>query len=404
MANTILTSTLIVKEAVAALRANSAVLKALDTSYSKYFNKDMDVKKGGETVYVPMPALGVIREDTWTRSNNDEVQLSVPATINKIFGIDMELTEPERSLKVDEATYLAEFVRPKVQQIAAKIDSYAINVIKNNTFKYFHVSSLGTPPDDLAYFLQARASVLDSRASYSDLCAIIDTATEAKMVKQFAGQYNPTKEISDVFRKGQIAVAAGLDWYTAQAIPAHTHGTVVTAGTVTAFTESTLTITNVTSAGTLKAGDTLQLDSTCTALDPLTKDNLGIGQKFVVTADATASGTNITVSVLPKIYISGPNQNVSATPVGAAVTLGQTTSGQVLRNAFVLSKQAFGIAFAQLYQPKGMEIAKTYTTPDGISVRYIQGFDVSTSKLVSRLDVYFGVFPLRPEWSAVIRY
>jgi hypothetical protein len=163
-------------------------------------------------------------------------------------------------------------------------------------------------------------------------------------------------------------------------------------------TASTLTISGVTSGGTLKAGDSFYL-SACYPVNFETKTNYSDGQRFTVVSDTTASGTNITVSVKPDIVISGPNQNVSGTPVASTVTFHQTTASQVVQNDLILHKKAFALCFAELYQPKGMEIAKTFTK-NGVSIAYVRGFDINTRALINRLDVYFGIRPMQLGWAA----
>lgn len=220
------------------------------------------------------------------------------------------------------------------------------------------------------------------------------------MVVGLAGQYNPGQNISEMYEKGQMAKAGGMDWYTSQNLPAHTHGTCTTGTSpaVSGYATNTLTISGVTSGGTLKAGDSFYLDTTCVSVNFETKGNYAQGQRFVATTDATASGTNITVTVKPDIYITGPNQTVSGTPVGAAVTFHQTTASQVCQNDFILHRDAFALSFADLYVPKGMEVAKKMSK-NGVTVRYVKGWDINTSQQISRLDVFFGISDLRPEWA-----
>ena len=104
------------------------------------------------------------------------------------------------------------------------------------------------------------------------------------------------------------------------------------------------------------------------------------------------------MTVKPDIYITGPNQTVDSTPVGAAVTFHQTTASQVCQNDFIVHRDSFALCFADLYLPTGMEAAKKMTK-NGVTVRYVKGWDINTSQQISRLDVFFGIKPLRPEWS-----
>lgn len=400
MANTINTSTLIVKEAMRGLMSRCQVIKALNTSYSKYFGSSVgDIKKGGATVYVPKPALGTVRT-SWNIDVADETELTTPITINTVRGIDMYITEAERVYTIDEAAeYSKNFIQPKVSQLASTIDAYCAAQMKNQIWNV-SPTTIGTAPNAISYFLTAGRMIKEQLVPQDGpLSCIISPRTEAAMVAGLQGQYNPTGNISEMYEKGQMAKAAGFDWYMSQNMPAHTHGTCTTGTSpaVSGYATNTLTISGVTSGGTLKAGDSFYL-SACYPVNFETKSSYSDGQRFVATTDATASGTNITVTVKPDIYISGPNQTVSGTPVGSTVTFHQTTASQVCQNDLIVHRDSFALCFAELYKPKGMEMAKVMTK-NGVSVRFVKGFDINTSQQISRLDVFFGISPLRPEWA-----
>ena len=90
-------------------------------------------------------------------------------------------------------------------------------------------------------------------------------------------------------------------------------------------TGATLTVTNG-SSKTLKAGDVVTFVG-CNAVHPETKSDTGRAMQFVVTADLSSSGTQLSIS--PSIVTSGATQNVTASPTTAqAITkVGAGASG-----------------------------------------------------------------------------
>jgi hypothetical protein len=132
-----------------------------------------------------------------------------------------------------------------------------------------------------------------------------------------------------------------------------------------------------------------------------TKQTYASLQDFVVTSTTTASGTNITVSVSPTPVLTGPNQNISATPVGGGVTLRQTTASQIVQNDLVLHPKAIALAFADLELPNNMEMASRVSA-DGVSIRFLRGYDIANARYLSRMDCFFGMVAQRPEWAAKI--
>jgi hypothetical protein len=265
------------------------------------------------------------------------------------------------------------------------------------------VDSLGTAPNALKYFMGARQKIYENLAPMDEMLnVIISPRTEAAIVPALAGQYNPQNNISEMYMKGQMSKALNMDWYTSQTLPAHTHGTCTTGTSpaVSGWSGSTLTISNMTNGGTLNAGDVLTV-STCYAVNFETKQTYASLQDMVVLSTTTASGTNITVTVGPTPVLTGPYQNISATPVGGTVVLRQNTASQIVQNDLVLHPKACALAFVDLELPNNMEMASRVSA-DGLSIRFLRGYDIANARYLSRMDCFFGRAMQRPEWASKI--
>lgn len=405
MANNFDISTFIVKEAVRLLHANCATVKSLNKDWNKYFGKSHGpMRKGGSTIYIPVPEIGTIRTG-WTMDTADTVGGTLPLTFSDPVGADMYFTEEDMLFNTERgaAEFSKNFILPKVNQLASYIDASFAAYAKNYIYNVVPVASLGTAPNALSYFLSTGQKIKEGLVPQDGpLNCIISPRTEGSMVGALAGQYNPGGNISEMYEKGQMAKAAGFDWYMSQNMPAHTHGTMTTgtSPTVSGYAKNTLTITGVTNGGTLLAGDSFYLD-TCKMVNFETKNSYADGQRFVVTAATTASTTTVTVTVKPDIVITGAKQTVSGTPVGSGVTFNQTVSGQVVQNDLILHRDSFAIAFADLHLPKiggGVEMASKFSK-DGVSVRFLKGFDIKTSQELCRLDVLYAIGAMRNEWA-----
>ena len=53
---------------------------------------------------------------------------------------------------------------------------------------------------------------------------------------------------------------------------------------------------------------------------------------------------------------------------------------------------------ADMDVPGGMDMAERVSF-DGVSLRFVRGFDISNNRRISRFDILAGVGVLRPEWS-----
>jgi hypothetical protein len=400
MANTRITSSFITREFLRVLHSNCVVVKGIDHSWNKLFGKSIGpVGKSGATVNIRKPALGQIRTG-WAMEQSDVAETSVALTIDTPIGVDLNFSDADMALTVED--FSERYIMPNALKMASYIDMTAAAYIANRTFNQV-ATTIGTAPAALSIFLDAGRKIKENLVPMdSALSAVISPRTEAGMVGALAGQYNPTGNISEMYEKGQMSRAAGFDWYMSQVLPAHTHGTCTTGSSpaVSGYTSSTLTISGVTSAGTLTAGDVLTV-STCYAVNAETKQTYSSLQQFVVVSTTTASGTNITVSVSPSIVISGAQQTVSAAPTGGDVVFSQNTASQIAQTDLVLHKNSFAIAFADLAIPGGMDMASSVSA-EGISIRFVRGFDIKGGGFLSRMDCFFGLAATRPEWSAKI--
>ena len=59
------------------------------------------------------------------------------------------------------------------------------------------------------------------------------------------------------------------------------------------------------------------------------------------------------------------------------------------------------LASADLVMPKNMDMA-FQARMDGVSMRFVRGFDVTNDNFISRLDVLIGIKVVRPNWGTVI--
>ena len=402
MANTRITSSFITREFLSVLHSNCAVLRSADTSWNKLFAKSVGpVGKAGPTIGIRKPALGSIRTG-WGMDSTDITETSVSLTVDQVAGVDLNFDDASMSLSIED--FSERYITPNALKLASYIDYSVGSYAEQNIFNTQAVDALGTPPNDLKYFMGARQKIFENLAPMDEpLNIIISPRTEAKIVPALAGQYNPQNNISEMYLKGQMSKALNMDWYTSQTLPAHTHGTCTTGTSpaVSGYTAAgTMTISNMTSSGTLNAGDVFTV-STVYAVNFETKQSYSSLQDFVVTSTTTGTGTNITVAVSPALVISGPNQNISGTPVGGTVILRQNTASQVVQNDLVLHPKALALAFVDLELPNNMEMASRVSA-DGISVRFLRGYDIANARYLSRMDCFYGRVMQRPEWASKI--
>jgi len=146
------------------------------------------------------------------------------------------------------------------------------------------------------------------------------------------------------------------------------------------------------------------------SVNRVTKQDDGVLQQFVVTADAASGATSL--SIYPAIVApatSGPAagadvqyQTCAAAPASLAAIALVNTASEVYKKNIGYVPQMVTMACADLKIPSGNgESARA--NADGLAIRVIRNFyNVQTDAFVDRTDVLFGYLFTRPEWGVVI--
>ena len=316
---------------------------------------------------------------------------------NVHFGYDSyeKLVKMERSEKeLDEA-----YFRPAGLQLAQQVDSDAADWARRNTNNV--VGVLGTDATTVDFALAAD-QVLFNLACPADgdrhLC--ISSSLMLSYVKNNVTQFNPQKDISDMFRVGVLGTTAGWKWFRSNSLASHTIGTFPTHGlTVTGAGQSgsSLIVTG-TAADTIQPGDKFSIASV-NAVNPRTRVKTALGLKQFVYTGAAAfafTGGADTIPISPAIFGPGsPYQNVDALPGNnAALTAWPGTtnpSGASGTVSLALSKYAFLKAFGKFENPEAVEHAEQAVDPEtGASLAFVVAYDQFNRKITNRFDICYG--------------
>ena len=422
MANAFITPLEITREFLDILHSNIVIAKNMDRRYEHLFGNAGVALAGkiGPTLNIRKPNQVTIRSG-WTMQQQDITEQYVPLTVDTPFGVDLQFDDASLALTIDD--FSERYIEPAAKRMAAELDMRAGLFILNNTFSQvgeYDGTTDTTTPSKAATFTAAHALIKKNLApvGLDEVSAIISPDTEASIVPGLSGLYNPQNVISKQFMSGEMIRALGLNFEMSQVLSAHTNGTRTDSTPVTStFTSlpalgtSSLTITG---GGTLtyKAGDLLTIAGVYN-INPETKQQYNSLKQFVVTADTTSVNSGFSLPIAPAIYTSGPLQNCYATTAaskaivnsGIGATGGAAGSGvasYTYANDLVLHKRAFALATVPLELPRGLDMAERASS-DGISVRFLRGYDMINARQLSRMDIFYGMAALRPEWSVRVR-
>lgn len=437
MAQTLLQPTEYTAIPLAVAHTNIAFAKTVDKSYGeKYFGKPVSLSgKPGQTIQIRLPNKYILRRGAAVNIQAQAEQ-SVGLTVATEIGIDTQFTDVENTLLVDD--FFKRYGEPMGKTIATGEDSDGALQYYNIANSYLLDStSIATGQGSI---LKLKQKLLEANIPVDDdINLTIPSMGEAVLAPLYMANFNPQGVISRIVEKGAMSGVAGVNWYMDQVMPVFTtgsatrsYGTVNT--TITAEGASTIVLTAVgtgsngtAAASVIKVGDVFTIGTAASngvfTVNPETKLTTGALAMFTVIPQGTTSGSAgagtfvvgattpdqgyyntssggvVTLTVSPVMYSSASYglQNLSGLPQStAAITwlgVASTRYAQCIMN----HKTAIALAHVPMEQVGGMEICSN-SKIDGMTLRYIRGFDITNGRKISRYDSLYGWLIVRPEW------
>jgi hypothetical protein len=400
VANTLLTTSLITKEALRVLENNLTATKTINREYDSKFA--VEGAKIGSSLNIRKPVRYIVSEGQALQLQ-DATETQATLTLEKQFHVDFQFSSFDLTLSIDD--FSKRFVYPAIAALANKIDSYVLSFYKGI---YQAVGTPGTTPNALLTYLQAGVKLNDSATPRDGMRSLILTPLqEATIVDALKGLFQQASAISQQYTSGQMGTAIGFDWHMDQNLPAHTYGTYGGTPLVNGASQvgSTLITDGWTATTTiLNEGDIFTIAGVL-AVNPQSRQSTGSLQQFAVTAATVTDGSgNSTISITPPIVISGPFQNVTAAPADNAAITVAGASTTVSPQGMAWHRDAMTFATADLVLPGGTDMAARVSDKQlGISLRLIRDYDITTDQYPTRIDVLCGALLLRPEMAARVQ-
>ena len=410
MANAIITSSIITNETLRILHNESAFLGNINTEYEDQFaNKGM---KAGSVVNVRQPVQYTIRDGA-TINIQDVNETTTPITMEPEFGIDWAFTDYDLKLSIDE--FSKRYLAPAAKRLAAELD------LRIATRFYRGVANFsGTPgtPISTAQSVLDAAVLLDNAACprTDGRMLALTPLSNSKLVGGMSGLFNDQATQGKQLKSGMMATNLGMDFIMSQNLPTHTvgglggtplvnganQGLINSGSTDNPSAATTSLVTDgwtAAIANRLKRGDVFTIAGVF-AVNPETKVSTGVLRQFIATTDAASDGSgNLTVAIYPAIIAGGSYQNVTARPAdNAAITILTGTASTSYGQNILFHRDAFTLVTADMELPRGMDMAER-AVEDGVSLRFIRGYDIANNRRICRFDLLAGYGLLRPEWA-----
>jgi hypothetical protein len=393
MSNSILTIDMITRKSLEILENNLVITRNVNRQYDDSFA--VEGAKIGSTLRIRLPDRALVTDGAALQVQDDNEQFTT-LTVASQKHIGVNFTSAELTMQLDD--FAERVLKPRISQLASSIDADVANAYKSigNT-----VGTPGTTPSTSLVLLQAQQKLNENAAVMSPRYATVNPAANAGLVEGMKGLFNPTDTISKQFKNGMMGTGVlGFDEINmSQSIKQHTTGSRVATGnsvTTTVASQGASSIALTIGSGlTVKAGDVFTV-ADCFAVNPQTRESTGSLFQFVALADATASGTAITVTVAPIYTAANALATVDSFPTaGKAVVFVGAASSQYAQN-LVYHKDAITFATADLLLPQGVDMAAR-AVHNGISLRVVRQYDINNDRMPCRIDVLYGFNTIRPQ-------
>lgn len=414
MANSLLTTSKITREAVDLFVNSNMFIRNIDRQYDDEFGKKGE--KIGSQLRIRLP-----NDYTVTRgpaaSVQDTAEVQTVLTMAYQDHVDVSFSQADLLLSLDD--FSERVLSPMMNNLAGDVAFTVMSAVEGNLGNAGICNFQSNVNGSGAIIHPNQSTILYAKSRLEDNSTppgtgrttrklVYDPWSESAIVSSLTGLFNPTPNIGEQYRSGQMKNALGFDFYMDQTVIKHTTGT-FTVGTVNGANQTgafstggqALTVNAIT--GTLNIGDIFTIAGVF-AVNRVTKQTTGMLRQFVVVANAASGATSLQIypSIIPAVGGNAQQyQTVTVSPAnGAAITLA-TQPSEVYRKGFAYAPQAITLATGDLPLPDGVEKAAR-AQHDGISMRMVTQYAIGTDQSISRVDVLYGFLLVRPEWACIV--
>ncbi len=345
--------------------------KALGMAGRVHRGYDKAPQQKGATISIRSPGNFTAQDAPSTAQDIDagEVQIRLSNWKEVKFALN------DKELAAAGEVIIAEHIRPAAVALADSIDQSLCALYADVPWYHDVAATAG-----VADIISVRRAMFDNKVPLRDpamLHWMLDGDMEADLLGQSAfTQWQGSGAVgAEAQVSGVLGQRFGFNFFANQNVQSHAAGTLSNTAPLLqgahAKGATSVTLDAATLTGTLKKGDSLVIT--------------GHDQRYAVTADATASGNAITVSVTPALVQAYAND------VPVTVSLDDHAASLAFhRNAFALAMAPL----SELGNQLGARIATVTDPITGLALRSRLFYDGNNSKVFVALDALWGVTTL----------
>lgn len=405
MPNTLITPSMIAKEALMQLENNLVFANRVHREYKKEFTGGQ-----GSTVSIRRPVKFQTTNGA-TASLQDVEEKSTNIVVDQRKHVAWEFATQDLTLSIEE--YSERYIKPAAITLAQTVDRSIASLYRS---VWNAVGNTASTPSSFADVARAAQRMDEMAVEMADRTLAVNPAAAYAI----ANNQTTLNGVGDVrrtaYEKAKVNEIANFEVYQSQNIVTHTVGVAtgtplvngasqnVTYAAATGANWSQSLVTDgwtVSTTNILRAGDVFTIAGVF-AVNPVpgegAKQALPYLQQFTVLANADSGATTgpATLTISPPIITSGPFQTVSAAPADDAAITVLGTGGASIPQNLGFHKNAFALVTVPLDMPDGVAF-KARESYNGLSMRVVKDYDFTNDTDRIRLDILYGVKAIYPD-------
>jgi hypothetical protein len=398
MANSLLTPTVILKEAGRLFHQKARFIPAINREYDDKF-----AQSGAKVGY----SIALRDRNQYTVTTGatlavqDTTEASQTLTVNTQKHIGLNFTSADLTMVIDE--FSDRYLKPAMAALVANVEADALISMRKQVANFVDSNASAFAFLDVGKGKQ----FLDEYLTPPDERSLLLCPTHAtKYMDAVKGLVVPGGKLGNQYSSGIVEDVTGFSIGGTTHLTAHQTGTAVaTTGysVDNSGTTSGATITLKTGSTTFLKGDVITI-ATLNAVHPESKADLGRLQHFVVTADSGVNATSL--SIRPSIVYTGAKKNVSTSSLGAdraVVKVGNAASASGTNTeSLAFHKDAFIFGTADLEDMSKYGGWGAREVMDGVSMRIWRQGDIVNDAAPCRIDVLYGFLARYPQMAVRI--
>lgn len=388
--NTLLTPTIIAKEALMQLTNSLTMARHVHTAYKNEF------VKVGQTITIRKPNKFRATK-AQARSNTNVSEQSTSITMSTQAHVSWAFSSVDLTTTIED--YSKRYIAPACDTLANVVD-YDLCALYKDVFNY-----AGTPGTTPATFkvLGDAQTVLDLESVPSQgRVAIVDPTANWSLADGLKGTF-AQNVAKDIITKGYLGTIANLSIYMDQNINRHTCGHFTSGATpqmngATATGATTFVTNGWGGSNQVEVGDIFTVAAT-NQVNTMSGTSTGVLKKWVVRTQTADTAANMTIPIAPTCVYGETNaySNVDALPLTTAGLTFVGTEDIIYPQNLIFHPNAFALVTVPIEMPANVWGARE-TDPDvGISIRIVKQYDIDADEEIIRLDILYGVKTLYPE-------